>query len=968
MAQSVAQSASAINDFAHACQAEVRGEVRVDAITRALYATDASSYQQTPHAVVLPRDHNDVIAAMALCARYGLPVLPRGGGSSLAGQSVGAAVVIDTTKYMHNLVAVDPEARRARVQPGMTLQALNDRLAPRRLKFGPDPASAVVCTIGGMVGNNSTGTHSILYHMTADHLQSVDVVLADGTPTTFAPTRRSEIANLVTRGGLLGAIWQRVPAVAERARVALDARRPDTWRRCGGYNLDRILDADPINLAELICGSEGTLAAITEVELRLVPLPEQTAILLVAFDDQNAALEAVPHMLHSRPAAIEHIDRYLMHMQRAAGGDYSIATLIGSDDPAAVLIVEFYGESAAELADRIAQLEDILAHHTRGCRLYRFLDRPAQQRIWQMRKAQAGLLMRQRGDIKPINFIEDVAVPVEHLAAYIRDVTSITQDIGVPLTISAHASAGCLHVMPFLNLKQAGDLAKMQQISAAVAELVLNYKGVMSSEHGDGRARSWLNRHVFGEQVYAAFGQIKAAFDPEGRMNPGKIVDGPPIDAALRFGPAYQTISLHTQFDWSADGGFAGAIEMCNGQGYCRKIEGGTMCPSYMVTRDERDTTRGRANALRNAMSGRLPRDQLFGPAMHDVMDLCVGCKACQSECPSSVDMSRMRSEFLYHYHQQHGTDLRTRAFAWMPALSRAVTQFGFIAWLANRALGLPLFAGAVAKILHLAPGRHLPSFALTRFSRRRQRPANGSDAVVLYVDTWAEHNAPGVAQAAFDVLQAAGYRVIVPPYACCGRTLLSKGMLPDARAAAERVLDLLAPYAEQGLPIVGLEPSCILAFRDEYLALTKHPARKQVARAAVTFEEFVAARADRFGAVLQAAPRQPALLHGHCHQKAQVGTRPALAALTIAGYDVQEIDSGCCGMAGSFGYEAEHSDVSRAMAERALLPAVRTSSATTTIVAAGTSCRHQIADLAARQAIHPAEALARRLAGSRGL
>jgi len=687
---------------------------------------------------------------------------------------------------------------------------------------------------------------------------------------------------------------------------------------------------------------------------------------LVAFDDQNAALEAVPPMLQSDPAAIEHTDRYLMRMQREAGGDYSIANLIGSDDPDALMLIEFYGDTTAEVADKIARLETILARQTRGCRTYRFVERPAQQMVWQMRKAQSGLLQRKRGDIKPLSFIEDVAVPVDHLAAYIRDVTQIADDAGVPLTISSHASAGCLHVLPFLNLKRQEDIAKMKQIAAAVADLVLHYKGAMSSEHGDGLARSWLNRHVFGEAIYAAFGQVKAAFDPDGRMNPGKIVDGPPIDESLRFGPAYRTIDFHAQFDWSADGGFAGAVEMCTGQGYCRKVEGGTMCPSYMVTRDERDSTRGRANALRNALSGRLPHDQLFGAAMHDVMDLCVGCKACQSECPSSVDMSRMRSEFLHRYHQQHGVDMRTRAFAWMPALSRAVTQFGFIAWLANRALGLPPLAGAVAKILRLAPGRRLPSFALTRFSRRPQRPANGSEALVLYVDTWAEHNAPGVAQAAFDVLRAAGYRVIVPPYACCGRTLLSKGMLPAAQVAAERALDLLAPYAQQGLPIVGLEPSCILAFRDEYLTLTRHPAREQVARAAVTFEEFVAARADRFGAVLRVEPRQSALLHGHCHQKAQIGMRPALAALAIAGYDVQAIDSGCCGMAGSFGYEAEHIDVSRAMAERALLPAVRASSAATTIVAAGTSCRHQIADLAARQAIHPAEALARRLANSR--
>jgi FAD/FMN-containing dehydrogenase/Fe-S oxidoreductase len=951
-----------IDEFIHACRAEIRGEAHADEITRALFSTDASSYQITPLAVVAPRDRDDVAATMALCARFGLPVLPRGGGSSLAGQAVGAAVVLDMPKYMHSLVAVDSDSRRARVQPGMTLQALNDRLAPHGLKFGPDPASSVVCTIGGMVGNNSTGTHSILYHMTADQLEAVDVVLADGTPARFAPTPRREIAEQVMRGGLLGAIWQRIPAIVEGARSALDARRPDTWRRCGGYNLDRLLDADPINLAELVCGSEGTLAAVTEVELRLAPLPRATAIVLLAFDEQNAALELVPHLLESDPSAIEHIDRYMMRMQREAGGDYSIANFIGADDPEALLITEFYGDSPAEVAGKIERLEEILAQQARGGRAYRFVERPAQQRVWQMRKAQAGLMQRQRSEIKPINFIEDVAVPVEELAAYIRDITQITDGLGVELTIGAHASAGCLHVTPFLNLKQQGDIDKMRRIGAAAADLVLHYKGALSSEHGDGLARSWLNRHVFGDEIYRAFQQIKAAFDAEGRMNPGKVVDSPQIDEFLRYGPSYATIDFHPQFDWSADGGFAGAVEICSGQGYCRKVEGGTMCPSFMVTRDERDSTRGRANALRNALSGRLPHAQLSSDAMYGVMDLCVGCKACQSECPSAVDMSRMRSEFLHHYHERHGIDMRTRAFAHMPTLSRALTRFGFVAWLANRALNVKPLAGLVGRVLRLAPERHLPRFTLNRFSRRPRDSNAEGDAVVLYADTWAEHHAPQVAQAAHNVLRAAGYRVIVPPYACCGRTLLSKGLLTNARATAEHALDLLAPYAEQGLPIVGLEPSCILAFRDEYLALTQHTARERVAQAALTFEEFVAANAARFESVLRDTPRRPALLHGHCHQKAQVGTRPAHAALTLAGYDVQEVDSGCCGMAGSFGYEAEHTAISRAMAERALLPAVRAASTESVIVAAGTSCRQQIADLAGRAAIHPAEALAYRL------
>ncbi|HWQ13765.1 MAG TPA: FAD-linked oxidase C-terminal domain-containing protein [Roseiflexaceae bacterium] len=967
-----------IRDFVHACRRDLRGEVRADRVTRALYATDASSYQIEPLAVVLPRDRDDIAAAMTHAARLGLPVLPRGGGSSLAGQAVGAAVVIDTTKYMHGLLALDAEARRARVQPGMTLQALNDRLARHGLKFGPDPASAVVCTAGGIVGNNSTGAHSILYRMTADHLHALEVVLSDGTPARFAPTPRRQIAAHVMRGGLLGAIWQRVPAIVARARPALDARRPATWRRCGGYNLDRLLDADPINLAELVCGSEGTLAAITEVELKLVPLPKESAVVLAAFDDQHAALEAVPAMLTSDPSAVEHIDRYLMRMQREAGGDYSIANFIGADDPEAVLIVEFYGDTRAEVLAKIERLEGILAVHGGACRTYRFLEPAAQRAVWLMRKAQAGLLMRLRGDVKPINVIEDVAVPVEHLAAYVRDVTRVCAELGAPVTMGAHASAGCLHVMPFVDLKRADGVETMRRISAAAADLVLHYKGAMSSEHGDGLARSWLNRHIFGDEIYEAFRQVKAAFDPDNRMNPGKVVDGPPMTEHLRYGEGYATIPLVTQFDWSADGGFAGAVEVCNGQGYCRKVEGGTLCPSYMVTRDERDSTRGRANALRNALSGRLPREALFGPELHGVLDLCVGCKACQSECPSSVDMARIRSEFLYHYHREHGASLRTRAFAHMPQLSRLVTRSPLVARLANAALGAPPLAALIARTLGITPAHPLPPFATQTFSAWRKQEASSGGAltverssvqafnappVVLFADTWAEHHEPGVARAAYRVLRAAGFAVIVPEYTCCGRTLLSKGFLPQAKLAAERVFERLAPYIEQEIPVVGLEPSCVLAFRDEYLTLTRHPRRAALARLALTFEEFVARNADRIRpALVPAEGRGKLLLHGHCHQKAQVGTGPARQALALAGYEVCEVDSGCCGMAGSFGYEREHAAVSRAMAERALLPAVRACDPDTTIAAAGVSCRHQIAGLAGRRALHPAEALAARL------
>jgi FAD/FMN-containing dehydrogenase/Fe-S oxidoreductase len=968
-----------VSEFTQACAGQVRGEVRADMITRALYATDASNYQIEPLAVITPRDRDDVIAAMTLAARFGLPVLPRGGGSSLAGQAVGAAVVLDLSKHMRQLIAIDAEARRARVQPGMSLQALNSQLAAHGLKFGPDPASAVVCTVGGMIGNNSTGSHSILYRMTADNLQAVDVVLADGTPAHFAPTPRMAIADQVVRGGLLGAIWQQVPAIAERARADLDARRPATWRRCGGYNLDRMLDANPINLAELICGSEGSLATLTEAELKLVPLPRYTAMALLAFDDLNASLEAVPLILQSDPSAVEHIDRFLMRMQRDAGGDFTITRFIGADDPESVLATEYYGDTPAEVNAKIARLERDLAHHTSGVRIYRFADQEAQYAIWQMRKAQSGLLARRRGDIKPLNFIEDVAVPVDQLAAYIRDIVRVCNDLAVDVTMSAHASAGCLHVMPFVNLKRADDIEKMRQISSAAADLVLHYRGAMSSEHGDGLARSWLNRHVFGEGIYGAFQQIKAAFDPDNRMNPGKVVEGPPIAANLRYGPNYQTIALTTQFDWSKDGGFAGAVEVCNGQGYCRKVTSGTMCPSYMVTHDERDSTRGRANALRNALSGRIPHEKLASRETLDVLDLCVGCKACQSECPSSVDMTRMRSEVLHLYHQQHGLNLRTRAFGMMPTLSRIITSNPVLARLSNAMLTIPPVAVLVGRALRIAPNRHLPRFAPERFTGWVRQQARRADAVssantasgnkrhnpdstvVLYVDTWSEHHYPAIAQAAYAVLSAAGYQVIVPGYACCGRTFLSKGMLAEAKLASERVFELLGEYVARGTPIIGLEPSCILSFRDEYLDLTKHPLRAGLAQVAVTFEEFVAANAGRFAGVLDARAAGQAVLHGHCHQKALTNMSAAHTALGLGGYDVHEVDSGCCGMAGSFGYEAEHDSISRAMADRALLPALRAAT-DAVVVAAGVSCRQQIGDLAGRAAIHPAEALAQRL------
>jgi FAD/FMN-containing dehydrogenase/Fe-S oxidoreductase len=979
----------AVQDFLHALRTDLRGEAHADPITRSLYATDASNYQIEPLAVVKPRDKDDVVATVKHAAAFGLPVLPRGGGTSLAGSTVGRAVILDMSKYMRQVIGVDAEAKRARVQPGVPLQVLNNQLAAHGLKFGPDPASAVVCTLGGMIGNNSTGSHSILYRMTADNLHATDVVLSDGTFTRFEPTPRSDIGNKIIQAQatspLEAMIWQSVPVMIERARPALDARRPDTWRRCGGYNLDRLLSnastvqsaqsalsgREMINFAELICGSEGTLAILTEAELKLVSLPKQTALVLVAFDDLNASLEAVPHILEAEPSAVEQLDRYTMQMQREAGGEYSIARFIGADDPDSVLITEFYGASDAELQAKIGKLQTILSRTCSRFRTYAFTDAPSQNAVWQMRKAQAGLMMRQRSAWKPVNLIEDVAVPVQHLAAYIRDICQVADELGLTMTMGAHASAGCLHVSPFVNLKEQGDVFKMRKLAEATAELVLNYKGALSSEHGDGLARSWLNRHVFGEEIYNTFKQVKRAFDPQNLMNPGKIVDGPPMEDNLRLGPTYKPSNLQTQtvFNWSADGGIVNAIEQCSGVGYCRKVDSGTLCPSYKVTLDERDTTRGRANALRNALSGRLPRETLYSDEMRDVLDLCVGCKACQSECPSSIDMARIKSEWQHQYHQQHGLSLGEWLFANMPRIGEWLSHAPPLAKFANGLLEAELFAAPIKKLLGVAQERNLPKFAEKRLEigdwglTKSQSPiSNLQSPVVLYLDTWSRHHYPHMAQAAFEVLCAAGFDVIVPKYVCCGRTYISKGMLDDAREAADAVVESLSEFVARGIPIVGLEPSCILSFRDEYPTLSSHSHRHSLAQLALTFEEFVAKHSSQFETALQHHSITPVLLHGHCHQKAQVGTKPAHIALQLAGYAVTEVDSGCCGMAGSFGYEANHYAISKQMAERVLIPAVRGVNSDTPIVAAGVSCRQQIKDLSGRTALHPAEALRLRL------
>ncbi len=971
-------SASAVEDFAAELRPRLGGNVRTAFYDRLLYATDASNYQIMPLAVALPHSTEDVIAVMEAAARYGLPVLPRGGGTSLSGQTVGEAVVVDMTR-LDRILHVNPAEKWVKVEPGVVLTRLNNALKDRGLMFGPDPASADRAVIGGVMGNNSTGSHSILYGMAADHVIAMDVVLSDGTTATFGTVDAATIGRKAAQDTLEGRIYRHVPAIVQQNAQAILERLPNTWRRCGGYNLDRLLPGgtfdnvarrlpplrlppDGFNLAKLITGSEGTLAAILSVTVNLVPTPKKTTVVVLEYTDLNACLESIPALLEVDPSSVEMMDKLQMDLCRALPAWAPRLARFVSGDPEAILMVEFYGDNDAELST----LRDRLVTHVREHRLpvsaiTPMPDAAAVANVWAVRKAGLGLLLSMKGDLKPVHFMEDVAVPVEHLAAYVRDLEQVAGELGTTLGMYAHASAGCLHIKPVLNLKTRQGVLAMEQIQRAVADLVLKYRGAMSSEHGDGLARSWLNRHIFGDQVYEAFRQVKAAFDPDNRMNPGKVVDAPAMTEHLRYGPDYTTIPLYEYLDWSADQGFARAVEMCNGAGVCRKLETGVMCPTFMVTREEEHSTRGRANLLRAALSGLIPREEMFTGRVAEALDLCISCKACKNECPSSVDMARIKLEWQVHRHKQYPPSLRTRLFAHMPLLSPLGSAF---APLANAVFANPLVKLGLDVMLGIDKRRQMPRFERAFTWTRREIPRTTGKAVVLYVDTWANFNETRIAQAAWDVLTAAGYEVIVPPYTCCGRTYLSKGFLPEARRCANNVMRVLAPYGRAGLPIIGLEPSCILTMRDEHQYLSDHPDRAVVGRCAVTFEEFAAQHMAEWADLFERDSGRPVVLHGHCHLKALVGTSPAKAALGLLGGEVQEVDSACCGMAGAFGYEKEHYDISKKLAQRRLVDAMRAAPEEAVLVASGTSCRHQINDFAGRQAVHPAEALAGRLKG----
>jgi FAD/FMN-containing dehydrogenase/Fe-S oxidoreductase len=966
------KTANSIGDAALASRLsrEIEGDVRFDAFSRGRYSTDASHYQIEPIGVVIPKTDKDIARVIAIAADEGLPVLPRGAGTSQCGQTVGEAIVVDVSRHLNQIVGFDPDARRITVQPGMVLDDLNAFLAPHKLLFPVDISTSSRATIGGMTGNNSCGARSIHYGTMRDNVRAVDAIMADGQAFHFGELP----ADLAGLNPAYQALAGQLLGIGTRERAEISNRFPDLMRRVGGYNIDALVAEGrntPVNLAHLLVGSEGTLAFSTKIELDLSPVPSHKVLGICHFPTFHQAMQSTQHIVTLGPKAVELVDSTMIGLARDIPMFRATVEQFVQGEPGAILLVEFAGEGRDDLLRRMKDLVAMMADLGFPGGVVEAIDPVFQKAVWDVRKSGLNIMMSMKDDGKPISFIEDCAVRLEDLADYTARLTELFEKHGTSGTWYAHASVGCLHVRPIVNLKQQAGADTMRAIAEEAFEIVREYKGSHSGEHGDGLVRSEFHEAMFGRRMVDTFKEVKTALDPEGLFNPGKIVDPPKMDdrSLFRFKPGYASQKLDTGFDWSAWGGLGGAVEMCNNNGACRNFNADVMCPSFRATGEEKHLTRGRANTLRLALSGQLGDDAFTSDDMFDTMKLCVGCKGCQRECPTGVDMAKMKSEFLYHYTKRHGLKLRDRLVAFLPRYAALAARFSGLMNLRDTVPGL---AALSEKLLGFSARRTLPVWRHDVF--HCETPAVGpveGPEVVFLVDTFNRYFEPENARAAVNVLVAAGYRVHLPGGAenrpdgdrplCCGRTFLAAGLIDEAKAEASRALAALTPFVERGVPVIGLEPSCLFTFRDEIKAMLPGAPAENLSNRAMLFEEFLASEHDagRLSLDLAPIPYKKALLHGHCHQKAFAVMGAVQSTLSmIPDLDVETIQSSCCGMAGAFGYEADNYDISMTMAEADLLPAVRNADSDTVIVADGTSCRHQIKDGADREALSVARLL----------
>ncbi len=958
-------------------KAQIDGEVHFDSFSRGRYATDASSYQMMPMGVVIPRTGEAAVAALAIAREEGVAVTARGGGTSQAGQTVNETLVIDCSRNLTKLVSLDKTAQTCVVEPGIVLDELNRQLKPHGLWFPVDVSTASRATIGGMVGNNSCGGRSLRYGTTRDNVIGLDAVLADGNAMHFGAVRAdlSDVNDLSRR-----ALFSDLLALGAREAEEVAARFPAVQRRVGGYNLDALVpDGGTHNMAHVLVGSEGTLGFTTRAELKLWPLLGKRGLGVCHFGSFHAAMESAQHLVKLKPIAVELVDRTMLELAAEIAVFRPTLDAFLKGKPDALLLVEF-AESDEENRVRLKQLGEMMGdlgfswggEGARWGGVVEVYDPLLQAGITEVRTSGLNIMMSMKEARKPVSFIEDCAVPLEHLGEYTARLTALFERNGTRGTWYAHASVGCLHVRPVLNLKLDQDVATMRAIAEEAFDLVKQFKGSHSGEHGDGIVRSEFHEKMFGERLVSAFGEIKKRFDPTDLLNPGKIVHAPKFDdrKVLRFNDHYHPAVQQPVLDWSsfpgAAAGLQGAVEMCNNNGACRKLSGGAMCPSYRATLDEKHVTRGRANVLRLALSGQLGADAFASDDMAEAMSLCVSCKACRRECPTGVDMARFKIEVQAARRQKKGLSLRDRLIAYLPRYAPYAAKLPFLFNLRDRVPGM---ARLSESLLGLSAERTLPAWRADIFAPDADAvgPADGRE-VVFFADTFNRYQESENAQAALKVLVAAGYRVHLPKAAsggprplCCGRTFIATGLVDEARSEMERSLAVLAPFAERGVPIIGLEPSCLYGFRDEVPALLPTPAAKAVAAQAMLLEEFLAREAQAGNLKLPLkAMKKKAFLHGHCHQKSFAGMGAVERVLRLVPeLDVAVIESSCCGMAGAFGYQAETYEVSKAMGELSLLPAVRAADSEAIIVADGTSCRHQIKDGTGRQAIHVARLLA---------
>ncbi len=945
---------SSTNEFVGELRTLLDGEVLDDRYTLGMYATDASIYQIEPEVVVFPKHVHDIKNAVATARKHQVTILPRGGGTSLAGQTVGASMVLDFSKHLNQVLEVNQQQRWVRVQPGIARDDLNAILEPMGLHFAPDPATSSRANIGGMVGNNSSGTKSILYGKTVDHLLEASVLLADGTELCLS-TRSPDAYQAISKGqGREADIYKSFRELIVDNKRLISEGFPKVMRRVGGYNLDEFIHTDQWNLCKLICGSEGTLAVSLEFKLNLEPLPRHKSVCVVHYHQLLEAIRAVEPMLKFQPSAVEILDNVVVKLSRENLTTKHHSHFI-EGDPAAILIVEFYGDSEQEIQDRAQAMIADQQHRGLGYAYPLFPEGSDYEDVWVIRKKGLGLMLGLKGKKKPLPFIEDAGIPSHHLPEYIDQVLKVCKKHQTDAAMYAHASVGVIHVRPILDLRDSEDIKRLKAIADDTFELVQQFGGSWSGEHGDGLVRSAYNKRYFGEQLYQVFLKVKELFDPQNLMNPGKIVEAQSIEENLRYGSDYHDQPVKTEFKYEQEGSFEESVHMCTGVGECRKLLGGTMCPSFKATRDEEHSTRGRANALRLAMSGQMQEQGLASKRLHQVLDLCLSCKACKSECPSNVDMAKMKSDVSQHYYDTHGTSLRDRLIRDSAMMSAKMA--GPKAALVNMIQSSWLFRQLASLLAGFDARRTLPAYTKQPFYQwfaNRQIDAKISEKkVVLFADTYLNFHEPEIGKGATKLLEDLGYQVILANVGCCQRPKISHGFLRDARCEGTKMAKRLMPWLKQGLKVVVCEPSCASALNDDLPDLIEdselaNALREQV----VLIDEFVSGAMKSKSLRLKVA-KDAVAIHGHCHQKALYGTSALKNILGSAEIACQEIPSGCCGMAGSFGYEKEHYQISQKIGEETLFPAVEKLKQSHLIIANGFSCRHQIEHFTGVKAKH---------------